>query len=120
MKDQIVLNRADITELIDVLELKLELVKEYLPELKKETAILKNLLTDLKTETNKSQNIGKTLKEIDAKLNTFKNDFKEFNISKQEIRILEKRYKELGNKLIIAYSLLGFFLGILLTYMVGI
>ena len=120
MEDKIVINKSDIVELIDVLELKLELIKEHLPEWKEESKKLQSLLKELQTETKRSENIGKLLKSVEEKFTTFESVLKESQLKNEEITILAAKYKSLSNKLIISFSLLGFVLGVLVNCIVGI
>jgi len=114
------LDKQDIKELIDTLELYLTLIKDDLPQLQEESKKISTILSELKTENRKVTNIGDILIEIKDTFKDVKRELSENQIKIKQIELLSNEYKSLKNRLIVAYGLIGFFVGYAINHLLPI
>jgi septal ring factor EnvC (AmiA/AmiB activator) len=114
------LDKQDIKELIDTLELYLTLIKDDLPQLQEESKKISTILSELKTENRKITNIGNILIEIRDMFKDIKKEISKNSNQTKEIEHLYYEYKSFKNRLIVAYTLIGFIVGYLINYFLPI
>ena len=114
------IDTQDIKELIDTLELYLTLIKDDLPELKEESKKISSILSELKTENRKVTNLGNILIEIRDIFQDIKKEISKNSNQTREIEELTYEYKFLKDRLIVAYTLIGFIIGYAINYFLPI
>lgn len=116
MNEKEELNKSNIIELIDTLELYLSLVKDELPLLQDESKKISSNLKKLQTHNNKVENIGNLLKETNESFSFIKKELSQSLTQIREVKQLKQDYHALKNRIIIAFSLLGFIAGFMLNH----
>jgi DNA repair exonuclease SbcCD ATPase subunit len=114
------MDKRDMKNLIETLDLYLELINNDLPQLQEESKKISSILSELKTENRKVTNIGDILIEIKDTFKDVKRELSENQIKIKQIELLSNEYKSLKNRLIVAYGLIGFFVGYAINHLLPI